>query len=409
MSRFAFVLLASFLLAVPALAGGVEVGRAGGDFSLAAGDRAVSLSGLLGKDDTQAVVVAFTSYTCPYSLRADRELKTLITGCAERGVVFVSIYPNRHETAAGLKEYAARQELGHALVCDPGGKVARAFGVEVTPTFFLFDKSGTLRYRGNLGGLSPAADAVLAGDAVARATTPATGCTVKWPEAAVPDTPRGDGGAHAGPDGDVPPRETPRRGPPDAEPPALSAAASRMLSHLIGLLGSDDPMVNRSAAAGILAFGPAARPKLEEARKSAEGPAKREIKRILDRMAEAGRRGPEGRGPEGRRPGGPGGGFRGRGSILEMQRQRIEAALDLTDEQKQQVAELFDGLKGREQELVRMREGGDREGMREAYGQLMLEVSDGLSRILTPEQAALLKEMRERRPGGPGGGRGRNR
>jgi Spy/CpxP family protein refolding chaperone len=386
--------LALALLSAPALAGGLEVGKAGGGFTLKHGDETVTLSGVLEHSDTKAVVVCIASYTCPYSLRADRELKPMLPDWAGRGVRFVAIYPNKHENDEGLSTYAGKQEFKHLMLRDADGAVARSFGAEVTPTFFLFDKTGFLQYRGNLASLGAAMDAVLEGSAVAKSMSPAKGCTVKWPEAET-------AGRNEGPEGEVPPREVPREGPRDPKPPALSQPAQKWLKKLIKGLRSEDPMVVRSASAAILALGPAAMPQLKAALEIAEEPARRHLAQIVDRLAAGGRPGMgPGRQPGGRQPGG-----RARGSFLTRHREMIERTIDLTDEQKQQVADLYDRLKVRERELQEAAEGGDRSSMREGYRQLMADSQSGLAEILTEEQLSTLEESRGGFRGGPGGGR----
>ena len=390
MTRLTIFLLALALLSAPVLAGGLEVGKAGGGFSLTHGDETVTLSGILEKSDTKAVVVCIASYTCPYSLRADRELKPLLPTYAERGVRYLAIYPNKHENDEGLSTYGKKQEFKHLMLRDPDGAVARSFGAEVTPTFFLFDKTGFLQYRGNLASLGAAMDAVLEGTAVAKSRSPATGCTVKWPEAVT-------AGRTEDPEGVVPPREGPREGPRDPGPPALSQPARKWLKKLIKGLRSEDPMVVRSVSAAILVLGPAAMPQLRGALEDAEEPARRHLTQLVERLSAGGR--------PGMRPAGRGPGGRPRGSFLDRRRQMIERTIDLTDEQKQQVADLYDRLKARERKLQEAAEGGDRSSMREGYRQLMTDSQSGLAEILTEEQLSTLEESRGGFRGGPGGGR----
>jgi Spy/CpxP family protein refolding chaperone len=322
----------------------------------------------------------------------------------------VAIYPNQHESAEGVAEYAGKHGFTHLMLRDPDGAVARSFGAEVTPTFFLFDKTGYLRYRGNLGGLVAAMDAVLEGRDVAKATTLATGCTVKWPEAKV-QTP--EGGTYVGPEGERPPREVPREGPVDPEPPALSQDARKWLKKTIKALGSEDPLVVRSASAAIMSFGPPAMPHLREALDAMEeGPARERLGRLvrqLGAMRRPGAGAAAGPGqPGGRRPGG-----RFRGSFLDRQREWLTNAVELTEEQQKQVDELYAGLKKREEELRKMAEGGDREGMREGFRTLMMDAQAGLAEILTEEQRQKLEEARRGMRGGgrrgPGGRRERDR
>ena len=398
------ILLVLVLIAGPAVAGGLEIGKAGGDFTLSGpGDSRVSLAGLLSAEEARAVVVVFTSYTCPYSLRADLELLPLLPDFGKEGVVIVSIYPNRHEDDAAMREYASKTGFSHVMIRDPDATVARKYGVEVTPTFFLFDKTGLLRYRGNLTGLTPAVDSVLLGEAVSDPLTPPTGCTVKWPDASVPDSPRPQPEPESAP---APNPDAARLGPRRDGPggPELSDGAKRWLETLIDHLRTDDPLVRRSAAAAILAIGPAARPALEAARDAAEGPGREELGRLIDRlgrprdgMAGAGGPGGPGRaGPGG--PGGPGGGGRGF-SMLPMLRERVGQLPDLTEEQKGDLDKLFEALGEKEADLGRRRDAGEREGLREAYRDLLEEARTGLAGILTKEQLSRFEET------GPGRGR----
>ena len=74
---------------------------------------------------------------------------------------------------------------------DDTQEVARAYGAERTPEVFLLDADRRLRYRGAIDDavqpddvterwLRDAALAVMRGQPVAVAETPAVGCSVKW-------------------------------------------------------------------------------------------------------------------------------------------------------------------------------------------------------------------------------------
>lgn len=74
---------------------------------------------------------------------------------------------------------------------DATQEVAHAYGAKVTPDVFVLDAEGRLRYRGapdgdyedpgqQAGWLRDALDAVLAGEAPARAETKPVGCSIKW-------------------------------------------------------------------------------------------------------------------------------------------------------------------------------------------------------------------------------------
>ena len=423
-----FLSLALLLAAAPAFAGGLEVGKAGADFALKDGDTSVTLAGQLAAEGTQAVVVWFASYACPYSLRAEQELLGLAAGMQAKGARLVALYPNRQEDVAGLKAHAGQLLTTWTALKDEGAVTAKSWGVEVTPTFFLFDKTGYLRYRGNLAGLTRALEQVLAGEQVTEPMTPATGCTVKWADEAVPATPLvpatpvvpappvAPPAPPAPPTPAGPEQPRPGRGERRAMPTELTPTAKTWLAILIGSLASEDEIVRRSAVAGIAALGPAAMPALRAARANAAEQIAAELDRAIARIAAgpgAGRGGEGGRGEAG---GQPGGRFRGIG--LDAQKQFLTENLDLSVEQKAALDAAFEGLKPREAELTKLRESGagDPEAMREQFRSFMQDVRKALEEILTPEQAQKLEELRRQRgfggrggEGGPGGGGGGGR
>lgn len=118
-----------------------------------------------------------------------------------------------------------------------------------------------------------------------------------------------------------------------------------------------------------------------------------------------------------RRPGGPGGpGGMGRERMQKM-RAELLAKLNLSADQKTKIAALD---KKREAEMQKLRQSGDREGMREKMRPIMEKYEKDFNAILTPAQRTkyqeLRKEMMEKmrkerggqggRPGGQPGGKG---
>lgn len=401
MARFVTpFLIVLILAATPTSAQDAAIGKAAPDFTLRdPGGAAWSPREMLSAEGARAVVVCITSTTCPYSLRAEKELVPLAKTFAERGVRLLALYPNRTEGLEGLGAHASGAGIGYPVVLDAGGVVARAWGAEVTPTFFLLDQGGILRYRGNLESLVAAVDCVLGGSEVAEPVTAATGCTIQWPEEepaespAEPVPPPGGAGAEGPRSGEGPFRDRPRR-------PELSEAGKVWLDRLLESLAADDPVVRRSAAAGIDAFGPLALPRLRETREGAEGPFAQELDRLIERAGRMGPRGPERPAGEGPGAGGGPGGFRAGGSILDRQKTMLMESLELTESQRAAVEEAFAGFRKREEELRGFREEGDREGFRAGMEALFGEVREKLVEILTPEQLQRLEEMRSRRGGG---------
>jgi hypothetical protein len=374
------ILLAA-LAATPSFADGLAVGETGGDFVLA-GPRGgkVSFEGLLRPRGTNALVVRIASYTCPYSLRADQELKARLASDATRGVQFVALFPNAEEDAAGLKAYAEKVALGHLLLLDPDGRVAKRYGAEVTPTFYVFDREARLRYRGALEGLSAALDACLSGGEVAETTVAPKGCAIRWSE--------GDAREEATPD-------VLTDGSSELSPGALE-----WLDRLISSLSSEDELVHKSALSGLAAYGPAALPALRRARESAEGAVGERLDQVIrqvrsGRVLAAGAR--EGRRAERDRP-------RTR-SFLDFQKRIIDRVLTLTPEQDAAVVKAFDDLRPMEADLRRvMDEGSDREKAVELRTKYMQAVDGALEKVFTPQQFERLMQARQnmRRPGGGG-------
>jgi hypothetical protein len=349
-------LCAALLLALgaPALAGGLEPGQAGGDFEIRTPEGAThSLSGLLEGEETTAVVVVVTSYSCPFSKRADAELITLVRAYGERGVRFVAVYPNERETWEGVRAHARKTGLEHLLLLlDADGAVARAYGAGVTPTFFLFDRTGVLRYRGN--------NAVLAGETVPVPKTDPVGCTIEWP------SPKPDTG-------------------PAREGPEISESAKAWLDRLVRALESADGLVVRSARAGILAFGHGALPLLRRARGAAGGEVAEVIGRTIEKIEKTPRRVERGR------TGIQGGPMR---SMLDLQK-RLLAEIDLSEEQKAELDRHFPAWEAKEAEFRRLRGRGDREAARRIYLELTKEAREKIDEVLTPEQRAELEKLRK--------------
>ncbi|NJK78568.1 MAG: thioredoxin family protein [Chloroflexaceae bacterium] len=147
--------------------------------------------------DKAVRVVVFSCNHCPY-VRAweDRMVQTQ-ADYADRGVQFVVISSNdtmRYpaDSFEKMKERATEKQFNFPYLYDETQEVARTYGAERTPEFFVFDTTGTLRYHGTIDDnyenpdavqhtyLRDALDAVLAGKAPAIAETAPVGCTIKW-------------------------------------------------------------------------------------------------------------------------------------------------------------------------------------------------------------------------------------
>ena len=85
----------------------------------------------------------------------------------------LNVNSNANDTPEGIKKYVEARNLTAPLLKDTGNRVADYFDTRVTPTFYVIDKEGVLRYRGSYDDnreedsakkqyVTPALDAVIA-------------------------------------------------------------------------------------------------------------------------------------------------------------------------------------------------------------------------------------------------------
>lgn len=134
----------------------------------------------------RVLVLNFWSAECPWVERADRELVGYLSRWGER-VALLPIASNANESHELLARVAAERGLPLVLH-DAEQKVAEVYQVEVTPSFFVIDGAGVLRYRGAFDDVTfrqrtptrkylfEAVQAVLAAKSPQPAETPPYGC-----------------------------------------------------------------------------------------------------------------------------------------------------------------------------------------------------------------------------------------
>ncbi|MDP7569722.1 MAG: thioredoxin family protein [Arenicellales bacterium] len=168
----------------------------------AAGEKMVSLSDCA---NNSALLVAFICNHCPYVIHIREALVQFVNDYAPRGLAVVAIssndadnYPD--DSPAKMSEEAVRHGFPFPYLYDEDQSVAKAYRAACTPDFFLFDSEMRLAYRGQFDAGRPksnepvtgvdlrnAADAVLAGSAVAAEQIPSVGCSIKWKAGGAPD------------------------------------------------------------------------------------------------------------------------------------------------------------------------------------------------------------------------------
>jgi thiol-disulfide isomerase/thioredoxin len=141
-------------------------------------------------------VVLFTCNQCPFANAFEPRIIDLARTYGKKGVLFFAVNPNDERVYAGetidrMKERAVDKGYPFPYLKDTDSSVARAYGAQVTPHVFVVDSQGKVRYRGYVddsakrharrhAGLSNALDEILSGKIVARPSTKAFGCSIKW-------------------------------------------------------------------------------------------------------------------------------------------------------------------------------------------------------------------------------------
>ena len=137
--------------------------------------------------DKKAVVLIFTSYTCDACLDYEKRILKLIQDFQGRDVAFLAVRSSAEDNAADMRKYAESKGFKIPFLEDTKNVLAAALDVLVTPTFYVIDKQGVLRYRGAYDEslkesrakktfVHDALTAVLEGKEVALKTTRTIGC-----------------------------------------------------------------------------------------------------------------------------------------------------------------------------------------------------------------------------------------
>jgi peroxiredoxin len=153
-------------------------------------DRPCSLSDF---KDKKAIVVVFIGTECPVNNAYMPRLVELHRTYGSRGVQFLALNANCHDTPSKIKGHAEEHKLPFPVLRDAANVVADQFHAERTPEAFVIDAAGTIVYRGRIDDqfgvgfkrpaptrrdLADALDEVLAGKPVSRPRTKAPGCLI---------------------------------------------------------------------------------------------------------------------------------------------------------------------------------------------------------------------------------------
>jgi thiol-disulfide isomerase/thioredoxin/mono/diheme cytochrome c family protein len=152
--------------------------------------------------ERKAVVLVFTSTSCPLAPRYFPTLKRLEKEYRDQGVQFVAVNAAADDTIVDVAAQAVEHEVEFPFVKDLDGACARALGVKRTPEVAVLDGKRRLCYRGRIDDqyrpgaarkeptrhdLREALDDLLAGREVKVAQTAVDGCLISLPDDGKPD------------------------------------------------------------------------------------------------------------------------------------------------------------------------------------------------------------------------------
>ncbi len=146
----------------------------------------------------KATVIMFICNHCPYVKHIQKGLVELANDYIPKGISFIAINSNDVEnypedSLEKMKEVAERLGYPFPYLFDETQEVAKAYGAECTPDFFVFDKDLRLVYRGQMDDSRPGngvpvtgkdlrrvLDCILEGKEVPKDQKPSIGCNIKW-------------------------------------------------------------------------------------------------------------------------------------------------------------------------------------------------------------------------------------
>lgn len=171
------------------------VGKKAKDFTLTDTEgKEHTLSNYL--NDGKVVVLEWFNPTCPYVVKHHKTHRTMSDLASEfegNGVVWLAVNSGARDTAEKNQKAREDWKVAYPVLLDAQQDVGRAYGSKNTPTMYVIDKDGVIRYVGaidsdshheRLGEINyvrQALEAVLAGSNVETGYAKPYGCSVKYP------------------------------------------------------------------------------------------------------------------------------------------------------------------------------------------------------------------------------------
>lgn len=156
--------------------------------------KSLSLNEAKGKE---GLLVIFSCNTCPWVVAWEDRYVSLSNEFSPKGIGVIAVNSNASyfdgvDSFEAMQEHAKENGYNFYYTVDEKSQMAKAFGATRTPHIYLFDKQGTLVYRGAIDDnakdaqkvektyLADAMNSILAGEPIAEASTKAFGCTIKF-------------------------------------------------------------------------------------------------------------------------------------------------------------------------------------------------------------------------------------
>lgn len=147
--------------------------------------------------EARGLVVAFLCSHCPYVQHVQEAFARFADEYRARGIFVVAINSNDvtrspEDAPQFMTRQAQQAGFSFPYLIDDSQDVARAYGAQCTPDFFLFDAQRRLVYHGEFDASRPggdaadgaslraACDALLEARDASPAQRPSIGCSIKW-------------------------------------------------------------------------------------------------------------------------------------------------------------------------------------------------------------------------------------
>lgn len=142
-------------------------------------------------------VIMFTCNHCPYVVASEERIESIASLCRDNGLGFVGINSNDpvvYSSDNWDNMIIRAGDMSYPYLHDFDQTIARAYGAERTPEFFLIDENRIIVYRGRLDDsprdptkattseLVDAINSTLSNSPIEVNRTDPIGCSVKWKE-----------------------------------------------------------------------------------------------------------------------------------------------------------------------------------------------------------------------------------